>query len=146
MRCGSVLHQVTLSTLPGKQSICFSDLQIEFFLFFFLSWLRHRLMRWAHWCCDKDMEQRWPWSTLIHVGKCVAFYRTTLMIDWSRAVSAYHLFGPVLRCRREIVEGVVSLSDPTEQHSHHTWTQTHTSHITIMLISLITWWMILFLL
>lgn len=32
---------------------------------------------------------------------------------------AYHLFAPVLRFRGEIVEGVVSLSDPTEQHSHH---------------------------
>lgn len=45
-----------------------------------------------------------------------------------RPVMAYHLFAPVLRFRGEIVEGVVSLSDPTEQHSHHAWTQTHISH------------------
>lgn len=32
----------------------------------------------------------------------------------------FHLFGPVLRRRGEIVEGVVSLSDPTEEHSHYT--------------------------
>lgn len=42
------------------------------------------------------------------------------MINLSWPMSAYHLFGPVLRCRGEIVEGVVSLSDPTEQHGHHT--------------------------
>ena len=33
----------------------------------------------------------------------------------------HHLFGPVLRVGGEIVEGVVSLSDPTEQHSHYAW-------------------------
>lgn len=34
---------------------------------------------------------------------------------------AFHLFGPVLRFRGEVVVGVVSLSDPTEQHSHYAW-------------------------
>lgn len=33
---------------------------------------------------------------------------------------AFYLFGPVLRFRGEIVVGVVSLSDPTEQHSYYT--------------------------
>lgn len=40
-----------------------------------------------------------------------------------------HLFGPLLGLRGQVVEGVVSLSDPTEQHRHHTCThnikQTH---------------------
>lgn len=40
-------------------------------------------------------------------------------IKFKRLVIARNLFGPVLRVRGEIVEGVVSLSDPTEQHSHH---------------------------
>lgn len=37
-----------------------------------------------------------------------------------------HLFSSVLRVRGEVVEGVVSLSDPTEQHSHYAWVETNT--------------------
>lgn len=41
-------------------------------------------------------------------------------IKYKRHAIVCHLFGSVLRVRGEIVEGVVGLSDPTEQHSHHT--------------------------
>lgn len=46
---------------------------------------------------------------------CVVYIITNIIKD---TVCGY-LFGPVLRFRGEIVEGVVSLSDPTEQHSHY---------------------------
>lgn len=41
------------------------------------------------------------------------------MIKGCRPEIAIHLFGSVLRFRGEIVVGVVSLSDTTEQHSHN---------------------------
>lgn len=37
-----------------------------------------------------------------------------------------YLFGPVLGVRRKVVESVVSLGHPTEQHGHHTCTRKST--------------------
>ena len=64
-------------------------------------------------------------STRVYVGERL-FPWVLLRMCVFVCVCAFNLFSSFLGLGGEVVVGVVSLGDPTEEHRHHPWSNTHT--------------------